>query len=227
MAGEKKLTISPCTLQKNGNLSVDTSQKFEVLLNPAAYNKQKSISYNEDVTLGQLGSDQKFSAINPQTLDFSIFLDGTGVLHPASSGTEPQDVETQLNQLNKIIYKYEGSKHEPNHVRVLWGSLIFFGRLASMCIKNHLFNSQGKPIRAKVALSFKAFISRKEEALRANKSSPDFTHIVTIKAEDTLPQLCYKIYGDASYYPKVARVNNITNFRNIELGTRLYFPPMR
>jgi nucleoid-associated protein YgaU len=96
-----------------------------------------------------------------------------------------------------------------------------------MSIENTLFNSQGKPIRAKVALSFKAFISSKEGALRANNSSSDLTHIVYIKAEDTLPQLCYKIYGDVSYYPKVARVNNITNFRNIKLGTRLYFPPVR
>ena len=66
---EKKLTISPCTLQKDGSLRVDTSQKFEVLLNPANYNQKKSISYNENVTLGQLGSDLKFNAINSETLD--------------------------------------------------------------------------------------------------------------------------------------------------------------
>ena len=89
---EKKLTISPCTLQTDGSLSVDTSRKFETLLNPASYNKEKSTSYNEDVTLGQLGSDLRFNAINPEKLDLNIMLDGTGVLHPASSDTEPQDV---------------------------------------------------------------------------------------------------------------------------------------
>ena len=139
MAEEKKLTISPCTLQKNGNLSVDKSQKFEVLLNPANYKRGKSISYNEDVTLGQLGSDQKFYAINSETLDLSIMLDGTGVLHPASSGTEPQDVETQFGELSNIVYNYQGDKHEPNIVRILWGSLIFFGRLTSMTIENNVF----------------------------------------------------------------------------------------
>ena len=224
---EKKLTISPCTLQKDGNLSVDTSQKFEVLLNPASYNVEKSTSYNEDATLGQLGSDLKFNAINSEKLDLRIMLDGTGVLHPMSSGTEPQDVETQFSQLSSIVYKYQGDKHEPNHVRVLWGSLIFFGRLTSMSIENYLFNTQGKPIRANVDLSFKSFISNQEGSLRANKSSSDLAHIVYVKAGDTLPRICHEIYGDTSYYLKVARFNDITNFRNIKLGTRLYMPPVR
>ncbi len=224
---EKKLTISPCTLQKDGSLRVDTSQKFEVLLNPANYSVEKSTSYNEDATLGQLGSDLKFSAINSEKLDLRLMLDGTGVLLPPSSRTEPQDVETQFSQLSSIVYKYQGDKHEPNHVRVLWGSLIFFGRLTSMSIENYLFNSQGKPIRANVDLSFKSFISNQEGSLRAKKSSSDLAHIVYVKAGDTLPRICHEIYGDASYYLKVARFNDITNFRNIKLGTRLYMPPVR
>lgn len=227
MTGKKKLTISPCTVEKDGSLTVDTSQKFEVMLNPASYEQGRSISYNEDITFGQLGSEQKFSAIKEETLDFSIILDGTGVLNPSTSGTEPLDVETQIRQFNSIIYKYQGDKHEPNHVRIVWGRLIFYGRLSSMSIENTLFNSEGKPMRAKLSISIKGFISSKEEALRANRSSPDLTHIVELKAGDTLPQLCYKIYRDASYYTKVARINNITNFRDIKLGTRICFPPLR
>ena len=156
-----------------------------------------------------------------------ITLDGTGVVRPGGSGGEPQDVESQFRQLNSIIYKYQGDKHEPNHVRILWGNLIFYGRLKTMSAENTLFNPEGKPIRAKIALSFKAFISSKEAALRANKSSPDLTHIVYFTAGDTLPQLCYNIYGDPAYYAKVASINKITNFRDIKLGTRLYFPPLR
>ena len=53
------------------------------------------------------------------------------------------------------------------------------------------------------------------------------THIVTFRDGDTVPQLCNRIYGDGAYYVEVARINNITNFRNIKLGTRLYMPPVR
>ena len=221
----KKLTISPCTVDKNGNVSVDSGKKFDVMLNPSGYKQNFSISYNRDKTLGQYESDQNFSAINPKKFDFSIILDGTGVVESPSS--DKPDVVTQIKQLNEIVYNYQGDKHEPNHVRILWGSLIFFGRLESMSIDYTLFTPDGAPLRAEILLSFVSFMTGKEEALKANKKSPDMTHIVRFKSGDTFPQLCYQIYGDSAYYSQVARINNITNFRNIKPGTMLHFPPLR
>lgn len=219
----KKLTISPCSIDKSGKVTVEESKKFEVMLNPASYKQSESITYNKKKTLGQFESDQNFSAVNPKKLDFSIFIDGTGVV--TQSGKP--DVKTQIDQLNDIVYKYKGDKHEPNHLRLLWGSLIFFGRLESMTINYTLFAPGGPPLRAEVALSFSSFLTAKEEALLTNKKSPDMTHIVTFKAGDTVPHLCYRIYGDGAYYMQVARINNITNFRDIKPGTTLHFPPLR
>ena len=221
----KKLTISPCTVDKNGKVSVDSDKKFEVMLNPASYKQNLSISYNRDKTLGQNESDQNFSAINPQKLDFSVIIDGTGVVESPKPGKP--DVKTQIDHLNEIVYNYQGDKHEPNHVRVLWGSLIFFGRLESMSLDYTLFTPDGAPLRAEISLSFVSFLTGKEEALKANKKSPDMTHVVTFKSGDSIPQLCYRIYGDGAYYKQVARINNITNFRNITPGTILHFPPLR
>ena len=110
---------------------------------------------------------------------------------------------------------------------MLWGDLIFYGRLTSQKVENTLFKPQGDSLRASVSLSFESFISNEEEAKQANKSSPDLSHGVIFKQGDTLPLLCYKIYKDASYYAKVARANNIINFRQIKSGTRIWFPPLR
>jgi hypothetical protein len=219
----KKLSISPCKIDDNGKVTVEESKKFEVMLNPASFKQSQSITYNKQKTIGQGGSDQKFSAVNSKKLDFSIIIDGTGVV--IDSGKP--DVKTQIDQLNDIVYAYKGDQHEPNHVRLLWGSLIFFGRLDSMSINYTLFAPGGTPLRAEVSMSFSSFLSAKEEALLANKNSPDMTHIVRLKAGDTIPQLCYRIYGDGAYYKQVARVNNITNFRDIKPGTKLHFPPLR
>jgi len=224
-AKNKKLTISPCTVDKNGKVSVDSGKKFEVMLNPASYKQKFSISYNKGKTLGQNESDPNFSAINPKKFDLTILIDGTGVVESQTPGKP--DVLTQINQLNDIVYNYQGDKHEPNHVRILWGSLIFFGRLESMAIDYTLFTPEGAPLRAEISLSLVSFMTGKEEALKANKKSPDMTHIVTFKSGDTIPQLCYQIYGDGVYYNQVARINNITNFRNIKPGTILRFPPLR
>ena len=85
----------------------------------------------------------------------------------------------------------------------------------------------GEPLRAKIKLAFSGFMSKEEEALRANRSSPDLSHLIEVKAGDTLPMLCYRVYKDCSYYLEVAKVNDITNFRDIKPGSKLHFPPLR
>ena len=126
-----------------------------------------------------------------------------------------------------MVYTYDGTTHAPNHVRLLWGSLIFFGTLESMAVEYTLFKPSGEPLRAKIKLGFSGFVSKEEESLRANRSSPNLDHIVEVKSGDTLPLLCYRIYQDSTYYAEVAKVNNILNFRDLSPGDRLHFPPLR
>lgn len=224
---KKKLKISPCTVDADGNVKVSTGTAFEVMLNPSSYSHAYSISYNDKEALGQTGSDTKFSGVKPEQVNFDIVIDGTGVVNQSTSGSSSADVKTQIKQLSDIIYKYDGDKHEPNHVRLLWGSLIFFGRLESMSVEYTLFKPSGEPLRARIKLAFKGFMSKEEEALRAKRSSPDLSHLIEVKAGDTLPMLCYRVYKDCSYYLEIAKVNNITNFRDIKPGINLHFPPLR
>lgn len=224
---KKKLKISPCTVDKSGNVTVSDGDAFEVMLNPSNYSQTFSIGYSKKEVLGQLVSDAKFSGIKPQKVSFGMVIDGTGVVNLPIPGLGSPDVKTQIAQLTAIVYTYDGNNHEPNHVRLLWGSLIFFGRLDSMSVEYTLFKPSGEPLRAKVQLSFTGFMSKEEEALRANRSSPDLSHLIEVKAGDTLPLLCYRVYKDSSYYLEVARVNNLTHFRDITPGSKLHFPPLR
>jgi len=89
-----------------------------------------------------------------------------------------------------------------------------------------LFDPQGQPLRATAKVTFK---SDETDALREsfNKAnSPDLTHRRTVKAGDTLPLMCHRIYGDASMYLQIAKINKLLNFRNIEVGQELFFPPI-
>jgi hypothetical protein len=221
----KKLSINTCTVDK-GKLTVGT-EKFEVMLNPSSYSHTQSIKYDEQETMGQAGSDPQFAAIGNQEVSFDLMLDGTGVVPPVTIGAKPKAVRDQVRALNTIVYQYKGSSHEPSVVRLLWGSFIFFGRLTSMKTNYTLFQPSGEPLRAKVSLSFIGFMSKEEEALVANRSSPDLSHKVVVKAGDTLPLLCYRIYKDSAYYLEVARHNRLTDFRRLEPGTTLAFPPLR
>jgi hypothetical protein len=120
---------------------------------------------------------------------------------------------------------YDGETHEPKFFKLAWGTLVFKGRCTGLTINYKLFNPDGAPIRAVCKVTFKEF---KEENLRIaeeNPQSPDLTHVRVVKAGDTLPLMCYRIYGDARYYLEVARVNRLANFRRLEPGLELHFPP--
>jgi hypothetical protein len=224
----KKLTIHACTVDQ-GKVSVG-SAKFVATLNPSSYSHKRTLHYDSPRKrpFGSAGQDPKFAGVGNDTVGFALMLDGTGVVSGGgSAAAPPRSVTEQIRALNSIVYAYDGQKHEPNVVRLLWGTFIFFGRLTSMSTEYTLFKPEGEPLRAKVDLSFTGFMSKEEQALVANRSSPDLSHKVVVKAGDTLPLLCYRIYKDSGYYMDVARHNGLTDFRRLEPGSTLRFPPLR
>ena len=75
--------------------------------------------------------------------------------------------------------------------------------------------------------TFVATTDKKTESKEKNNSSPDLSHVKLAKRGDTLPLMCQDIYGDVNMYLEVARVNGITNFRDLEPGTEILFPPIK
>ena len=133
-------------LTADGTMTLEPSQRFEVLINPAEFKHTAGITYAKDKTLGDAVATAKFSAMDDEKVSFSLVLDGTGVL--PCSGRSPKSVKAQLAELHNVTYNYVGTLHEPPHVRLLWGSLIFFGRLESMSTQFTLFKPSGEPLRA-------------------------------------------------------------------------------
>lgn len=224
MSGQKTLLkISGCTVAENGSISVDSARPvFEALVNPSGYGHDFSIKYAKNQTLGQAGNEAKFHASQPQKLSLKeLILDGTGVI-PGTKKT----VKEQVQNLRNTIYTYVGSKHETPIVQIVWGSLIFYGRAEGMKFDYTLFKPNGEPLRAKITLNFVEYISPGEMEKKKAASSPDLTHLITVKAGDTLPLLCDRIYRDSGYYMEVARINGLSSFRNLQPGTTLKFPPL-
>ncbi len=226
MGDKKKLKITKCTISTKGVVNPG-SDSFEVMLNPTDYSLDRSICYSKDKTLGKTGSDNKFSGVNASSINLKFLLDGTGTVIK-KYGKSPYDVvKVQIKNLQAIIYDYNGDQHSPNCVRILWGDLLFYGNCSKFNTQYKMFKPNGDPLRADVELSFKEYISKEEQTKTKDKQSPDMTHIVIVKAGDTLPLLCNRIYDDSSYYSEVAEVNKIMNFRKLKPGTKLIFPPIR
>ena len=220
------LSITRCNIDlATGKVDVISGATYKLLINPAEFSHDRSICYNTKRTLGQNGNPVRFSAVNPDKIAFSLVFDGTGAV-PPQKGT-PADVAGQVEAISGIVYTYKGDRHEPSHVQILWGTLIFYGRLQSMSLNYTLFTSGGAPLRARSDMSFLGFVSAEEGRLTADRSSPDLSHSVLVVDGDTLPLLCQRVYGDSRYYPEVAVFNGLREFRRLQPGSRLHFPPLR
>jgi nucleoid-associated protein YgaU len=225
MSGVKAiLKISGCNLSKNGKISVDDGRPmFKASINPSGYNHQFGIRYTQSSAQGLSSEEAKFNAVQSEKLSLKeLVLDGTG----AVPGTK-LPVKQQVEQLRKTVYDYVGDKHEPPIVQVVWGSLLFYGRIESLKFDYTLFAPNGEPLRAKVTLSFIEFTSAAEEVKESARKSPDLTHQIIVRAGDTLPLLCERIYRDPAYHLEVARINGLTLVRQLEPGMSLRFPPLR
>lgn len=219
-AGLKKLSFSSYTdegfKKKKGFLSV--------LINPDEYTHNYAINYTTNNPVpGCSGQVLNFEKLEAETLTFKLIYDATGAL---GSSNPCDDVTKAVDNLKQLIYNYNGEIHSPNYIAISWGTMLFKCRLTAMEVKYTLFLPNGNPLRVKVNLTFKGFLDPVTSALKERNQSADLTHIKVFGAGDTLPLLCNLVYGDSKYYIQVAKHNSILNFRSIEPGDRLVFPPL-
>jgi nucleoid-associated protein YgaU len=194
---------------------------YSLKINPASFSQQFKATYNPNKTTDTAGRVLRYVSIEPQTVSFEFYLDATGVI----DGID--DVAGEIAKFRKVAYDFNGTTHSPNYLHVVWGkSLDFKCHLTSLDIEYQLFDPDGTPLRAKLKVSLVQALSAAELALSANKTSPDLTHARIAVAGDTLPLMCYRIYGDSRYYLEVARYNGLSDFRNLRPGTQVLFPPL-
>ena len=207
----------------DGMLTLSANNKsFSVMVNPQDYSIKDAIKYSDY----NEPRSKKFDRYEASVLRIpKIFLDTTGSI-PVEKWPFNGSIDEMIKKLKSIVYDYNGKNHEPSVVDIMWGDLKVQGRLLSMETKFALFDKDGHPIRAEVNLSFALFKTFKDLEAESNKSSPDLTHVIEVRAGDTLPNLCNKVYNDPSYYMQVARVNNLSDFCRLVPGTRLVFPPL-
>lgn len=197
---------------------------IELLLEPEQIKFGNNIRYGKDKQMGTTGGDQKFQGYEPEILQLKLTIDCTGVVEGAQKGDKAYD---KVKEIENLLYVYNSDGHSPSYVKIIFGELLFKGRLASITTDYTLFSWQGIPLRASLELSFKKDISSEEDRKRNSKQSPDMSRLITLKEGETLPYLCHKIYGDSLLVRQVARFNNLNSFRNIPAGTELLFPPLK
>jgi contractile injection system tube protein len=203
--------------------------ELSVYMNPEKYSHSYKVCYNKVQAQGANGSLFTFNQIGTETVEFELVFDGTGVIPSKIPGVLPfteDGITKQIEKFKLLVFAFQGSIHSPYYLKISWGQLLFQCRLSKLNFNYTLFKPDGTPLRARAHAVFIGFNDEKTLALKANKSSPDLSHVRTVKAGDTLPLMCFDIYGSSAQYLQVARVNGLNDFRNLTVGSQLLFPPL-
>lgn len=194
--------------------------EFKAYVNPNEITLAYEYEYDAAQGAGTTNSRMTFKKVMPGDLSLTLFLDGTG------ANGRPCDVQEQVKQF-QIVTGYNGNIHRPNYLKVGWGTLtIKRCVLKSASIAYKLFKPNGVPLRAVITASFSDNSDDKTRVAMAQDQSSDLTHFRLVKAGDNLPSLCNEIYGDPGMYLRVARANELDDFRDLVPGMRLRFPPL-
>jgi hypothetical protein len=217
------LAFSDSKKAESGGVA-EADDLFEAMINPETYTLEYKLKFSEGGQgQGTSGKQLKYEYTEPSEMSFDFLFDNTGII----DDNPRESVADDLQRFKEVLIDYKGDAHEPRHFKLVWGeNSIFKGRVTAVSITHKLFNSGGTPIRAVAKVTFKSSIEEEKRAAKEDKQSPDLTHVRKVKLGDTLPQLCFEIYGDSRYYLQVADANGLANFRRLTPGMDLLFPPI-
>jgi nucleoid-associated protein YgaU len=159
----------------------------------------------------------QFVGMGKIELSVTLEIENTGAIQSGKPS-----VQSVVEGLVNDLAAYKGGEHRTNYCTLTFGKESLLMQLETMDIDYKLYDSAGNPYHAEVMCKF---ISAAEVSITGNQS-PDMTHGFTVREGDSLPNMCMQVYGDMHYYMAVAEHNKLTNFRELEVGSVIEFPPI-
>ena len=225
--GLTKLTIDVSAKDTAIRGEVGLDQKLELPLNPTEYALDKGASYAEVAIPGLDQPILQFTNGTTEKLSFEAVLDGT-------SGEFPVDVPRVAAKLDRLV-RIASSTHAPPRLTVSWGDGNFTASqsafdvvLESVQTRFILFDRDGKPLRARVSLSFRRYKSLDDQLQTLNLKSNDHSRNWEVQQGDRLDWIAFVAYGDPTLWRFIAEDpenrSRILDPRRLAPGTRLRLP---
>ena len=213
---------------------------FDALYNPSTYSVSYPLHFTQRQAAGTGGTSSIFGRRPSREFTFEFILDATGASDPGpvlglaqsvpvlGEAVSALNINLQIKQFLAATYDFDRDNHRPHYLKLLWGAgFILDCIMTNADITYTLFSSDGQPLRAKIKATFQ---EAKEPAFwqqALSLLSPDLTHDRQVAEGDNLPLLSDKEYDDPKHYIQVARFNKMKNFRRLQTGRILRFPPLR
>jgi nucleoid-associated protein YgaU len=204
-----------------------SGESVAVLFNPADYTLAKDINYAQSAIPGLSAPLLQFVNGNMQTLDMELFLD-TYEEHSVNGkvlnqrGQDVRELARRVTDLMNIM----PSTHAPPVLLFTWASLSFTCVLAKVSQKFVMFLPDGKPVRARLTVTFNEYRNIDLEAKEIKRETADYTKRYVVGEGETLSGIAGRLYGDARLWRPLALANRIENPRVLPVGLALRVPQL-
>jgi LysM repeat protein len=200
-----------------------TGETINVMFNPEEYTLNKDNNFASQSVPGRSGPVLQFVYGNMRTLEMELLFD-TYLPHVNSTGPI-RDVREETQRIVRLT-EIDSNLHAPPVLRVSWASLQFRCVLARVSQKFIMFLPDGRPVRAKLTVTFNEFIDFDREAKEVNRQTANFTKVHVVAQGETLSGIAGRLYENPRAWRAIAIINGIDDPRALAIGQRLKIPAL-
>jgi hypothetical protein len=200
------------------------SDRVEVMFNPNEYTFSKQNSWIQGGSGGKDMPQIEFSGGQPASLQMQLFFD-TYAKHEDVRARYTDKIWA-LMLIDTELMDAKTGKARPPIVRFQWGkSWTFDAVIAGITQRFTLFLNDGTPVRATLDVTFQQ-IKDTRQLKPQNPTSGGIggERIWTVGAEESLPWIAYKVYGDSTKWRLIATANRLIEVRRLTPGMVLEIP---
>jgi len=205
--------------ERDGKASDEPADQVRALFNPEEYTINQDNNFASQAVPGLKSTLLQFVHGNMRTLEMELFLDTY-----EESGPQ-RDVRTRSNQITQLM-SIDPELHAPPVLRVIWGSLEFRCVLARVAQRFTMFLEDGRPVRARLSVTFNEYIDPDREGKELKRETADFTKLHRVSDGETLSGIAGRYYKNPRLWRPIAEANGIDNPRSIRSGFSLRIPAL-
>jgi len=191
--------------------------------NPAEMTITKSSDWKATPTKGaKAGVKAEFTGTNPREIKLQLHLEAF------AASDRAHDVAADVDQLfawtNPTAKNLDKNKAHPETLNLVWGKQYFDCYLKSVSAKFTLFDSDGRPLRAKVDVTLG---ETPTDAAAQNPTSGGIggRRQHTVVAGDSLQSVAAAEYGRPTLWRALALANDVDDPLRLRAGRVLLVPP--
>jgi nucleoid-associated protein YgaU len=184
--------------------------------NPSEYKIKKDNTFAEIPIPGLEAPPLQYVRGGAEVLSMDVLVD---------TSDELEDVKVKYVDKLQALARKNGKLHAPPVLDFVWGEQVFHGVMQSLEVTYVLFHTDGKPLRAKLAIVLKEY--RPVEVQFEDSSSDVAKGPYVVHAGETLSSISGSVFRDPRLWREIALANGITDPRRVDPGTVLTIPRLQ